>query len=95
MSMMKMLAEEMPAELKEQLPAKCSFCGENPPSAVWFGHDVVSCCRTCAYQKAPLLIADAASNSKSLDYDGMGLAANKVAGTLWRGLALAAGRRVK
>lgn len=90
MSMMKNLVRELEPEMKKDLPKKCSFCGDNPASGVWFGKDVIGCCQPCALTKVPLLIADAIGSSRTLTRSAMVDAACRVDGSLWRGLALAA-----
>lgn len=37
---------------------KCSFCGENDPSGMWMGKDVIFCCKPCATDYLPQLMAD-------------------------------------
>ncbi|EIO4097950.1 hypothetical protein HYO33_23565 [Vibrio parahaemolyticus] len=38
---------------------KCSFCGERKPNGIWMGNDSVFCCKPCAIEVLPQLLADA------------------------------------
>ena len=41
-------------------PEVCSFCGEDTASGVWVGHEkTIFCCKHCATQLLPQLMADA------------------------------------
>lgn len=37
----------------------CSFCGEREPSGIWMGEKVIFCCKFCAINYLPQLMADA------------------------------------
>lgn len=50
-----MLISECEMDLNEM----CSFCGEHKAEAVWMGAAEVFCCRHCAVEYLPQLMADA------------------------------------
>ena len=60
-----MLIEEF--EKNEGKIEPCSFCGENEPSGMWLGHQLVFCCKLCATQYLPQLMADTIIGGTSID----------------------------
>jgi len=40
-------------------PEVCSFCGEDRATGVWIGDKTIFCCKHCAMQLLPQLMADA------------------------------------
>lgn len=46
---------------------KCSFCGENESSGMWRGHQTIFCCKPCATQYLPQLMADTILGGTSVE----------------------------
>ena len=50
-----LIDEAIKNDIKQE---NCSFCGENEPTGMWMGAKTIFCCKPCAHNYLPQLIAN-------------------------------------
>ena len=66
----------------------CSFCGKKEPTGFWAGGDLVFCCRVCAMEILPALMADAIADMGLKYINTQGFKRIEIA--FWKALCLSA-----